>query len=63
MTREWLITADTKAEALTELTLQVRSFCRARRWKYRIKPELIKYEGRSKKLQGKWRAYARIEYQ
>lgn len=33
------------------------------KWSWRVKPETQKYEGKSKILAGKWRAYGRISFE
>ncbi len=64
MTKEFLIVGVDERSALTNLNKAIkRHVARTDDWRYIKYPEALEYKGRSKKLRGKWRAYARIEYQ
>jgi hypothetical protein len=60
---EFLVVDDTRIAALKRCKQRIKDFVDGRKWKYLIEPEVLKYTGKSKVLQGKWRCYARIEHE
>lgn len=64
MTKEFLITGNTRLEAMEKLLSDISKYTSdITKWEFKTPPEAQQYEGKSKRLAGKWRAYARISFQ
>lgn len=63
--KEYLVVAETRSRALRKLESTFSKYIKQRSisaWAWRVAPEADFYRGASKKLAGKWRAYARISF-
>ncbi len=65
-TCEHMLTARTSELALRLIRIHFVNYRKKHniiKWSWMVTPEVQKYEGKSKILAGKWRAYARINYE